>query len=153
MQKKAGFVRGTIFTVLVVGLASCVTQYRNHGYIPIQEELDQIKVGRDNKETVEQVFGPPAVRGIGEDNSWYYVESRFETYAYREPKEVERGLMAVSFSNSGLVSNIETFTLEDGEVVVLSRRVTPTPGRDFSFIRQLLGNVGAAPLGDLLDNP
>jgi len=41
-----------------------------------------------------------------------------------------------------VVSNVELFTLEDGQVVVLSRRVTGTSIQNVSFIRQLLGNVG-----------
>lgn len=153
MQKKAGIVRVALFVVLTAGLSACVTQYRNHGYIPPEEDVKSVTVGRDSKDTVLTAFGPPAVKGQGNDNSWYYVQSQFEHYAYREPVETQREVMAVSFSSSDKVSNIERFGLEDGQVVVLSRRVTPVTGRDNTFLRQLLGNVGSAPLADLTGGP
>ena len=41
-----------------------------------------------------------------------------------------------------MVSNIETFGLEKGQVVPLTRRVSDSAVTDKSFLRQLLGNIG-----------
>jgi hypothetical protein len=48
------------------------------------------------------------------------------------------------------VRNIETFGLQEGRVVALSRRVTDDNLRDTTFIRQLLGNVGRFDAGQIL---
>jgi outer membrane protein assembly factor BamE (lipoprotein component of BamABCDE complex) len=151
-EMKAGIVKVIVTTVLLVTLVSCTTRYRNHGYIPRQEELAKISVGKDTRDSVLEVIGPPAVLGVLGDTSFYYIESRFRHYAYRAPEEYEREVLVVSFSQSDRVANIERFGLADGQVVVLSRRVTETKGRTDSFLRQLLGNIGASPLGDVLGN-
>ena len=57
-------------------------------------------------------------------------------------KEIERQVVAISFSSNGVVQNIERFGLERGEVVQISRRVTSSSVKDKSFLRQLLGNIG-----------
>ena len=80
--------------------------------------------------------------GVMADSGWYYVRSRWEHIGARAPKEVDRQVVAISFDQSGKVSNIERFGLEKGQVVPLSRRVTETNVRGLSFIRRLLGAVG-----------
>ena len=50
-----------------------------------------------------------------------------------------------------MVSNVETFGLERGRVVSLSRRVTDGSVTDISFIGQLLGNLGNFQAGDFVD--
>ncbi len=49
-----------------------------------------------------------------------------------------------------LVENIEKFTLEDGRVVVLSRRVTSAPVKGPRILSQIFGNLGNADAGTLL---
>ena len=58
------------------------------------------------------------------------------------PKEIDRQVVAISFSDNGVVTNVERFGLERGRVVPLSRRVTSSSVRDQSLLRQLLGNIG-----------
>ena len=42
----------------------------------------------------------------------------------------------------GVVSNVSRYGLEDGKVIVLSRRITEGGSGEISFIRQMMGNVG-----------
>jgi len=51
-------------------------------------------------------------------------------------------VLAISFDQNGVLSNIESFGLEDGQVVTLSRRVTDSSVTNQNFLRQLLGNIG-----------
>jgi len=67
-----------------------------------------------------------------------------------EPREIDRQLVAISFDTRGVVQNVERFTLEDGRVVAISRRVTDSNIKGISFIRQLLGNIGNIRAGDIL---
>lgn len=135
-----------MLAVLVLG--ACVASYRNHGYIPPDDLLDEIVVGIDTRASVEDNVGSPTSGGILNDSGYYYVRSRFRNFAYRAPEEIERQVLAISFDDTGVVSNIERFELEDGKVVVLQRRVTETSVVDRSFIRQLLSSFGRiAPTG------
>lgn len=135
-------VRTAIAALVLLALAACTPIVRNHGYMPIDEDLSLITVGVDTRETVAQSIGAPSAGGVIEGGSFYYVRSRWETLAWRAPQEVDRQVLAITFDDAGVVENIERFTLADGRVVTLSRRVTETSIRNISFIRQLLGNLG-----------
>lgn len=136
------FARGLMMGVAVVALTACTVQYRNHGYVPTELALAEVQVGVDTRETVLDQIGTPTAGGVLGQSDFYYVNSRFRHFAWFEPEEVDRQLLAISFDEAGTVRNIETFGLEDGRVVVLSRRVTDDNIRDMTFIRQLLGNIG-----------
>ncbi len=126
----------------VVGLSGCVAQFRNHGYVPTPEDLAEVVVGTDSRETVATKVGTPSSAGVLNDSGYYYVRSRKRSYGPLRPREIERQVVAISFSESGIVQNVERFGLENGQVVVLQRRVTSASVSDQSFIRQLLGNLG-----------
>ncbi|MEM6887673.1 MAG: outer membrane protein assembly factor BamE [Pseudomonadota bacterium] len=144
VRRAAG--RGT--RVLLAGLATavflagCSAQYSNHGYIPPQEELDQIVVGIDTLDSVRETLGASASGTVLNDSGLFYVRSRVRTFAMLEPEVVEREVVAISFDTAGVVQNVERFGLERGQVVPLSRRVTSTGVTDVPFLRQLLGNIG-----------
>ncbi|MDU9003807.1 outer membrane protein assembly factor BamE [Sedimentitalea todarodis] len=130
--------------ILAVGLAiaGCTAIYRNHGYVPTEEDLAKVTVGVDTRDTVAEAVGVPSVSGVLNDSGYYYVSSRLRHYGALQPKVVERQLVAISFSQSGVVQNIERFGLEDGRVIALNRRVTESSVNDKTLLRQLLGNIG-----------
>lgn len=132
----------TSVLALCVFAAACTAQYRNHGYMPPEEDVANIIVGVDTRETVAETLGSPTAGGVLNDGGFYYVRSQFKTIGPFRPDEVSRELLAVTFTSNGTVANIERFGLEDGQVVRLSRRVTDNGLNDVSFLRQLLGNLG-----------
>ena len=80
--------------------------------------------------------------GLLTEEAWYYVQSEFKHNAFYAPEEIDREVLRITFDEEGLVENIERFGLEEGEVVVLSRRVTTSNTAGVSFLKQLLGNLG-----------
>ncbi len=128
--------------VVVAVIAGCSPIYRNHGYVPAEDELAAVEVGVDTRETVGQKIGRPSTSGLSNNDGWFYVQSRYKLVGPREPQEVERQVLVVNFAENGTVSNIGRFGLEDGRVVELSRRVTETNIKGVSFIGQLLGSIG-----------
>ena len=49
---------------VVITTAGCTPTYRNHGYIPPEEELQKLAVGVDTRATVESSVGPPTAGGV-----------------------------------------------------------------------------------------
>ncbi|MCG6904150.1 MAG: outer membrane protein assembly factor BamE [Rhodobacter sp.] len=123
-------------------IAACSNIDRKHGYVPLDEELDQIVVGVDTVDTVAELVGRPTTSGILSDSGWYYVESKFRAYGIRERKEIDRQVVAISFDEAGVVENIERFGLEQGKVIAISRRVTESNIKGITFVRQLFGSIG-----------
>ena len=129
--------------VAALGLTvACSPVIRNHGYVPVEEDLALLSVGLDTRESVTAAIGPPSAGGVLNESGFYYVASRFRHFGVLAPRETNREIVAISFDDAGVVSNIERFGLEDGQVVALSRRVTDSPVQNSTFLRQLLGNLG-----------
>lgn len=131
-----------IFAPVLFALGACSPQFRNHGFVPSEEDLSEIVVGIDNKASVDETIGAPSATGVLNDDGYYYVRSRTRTFGPRAPRVVDRQLVVIDFSDTGVVTNIQRFGLEDGRTVLLSRRVTDSPTKGKGIIRQLLGNVG-----------
>ncbi|NNE54268.1 MAG: outer membrane protein assembly factor BamE [Sulfitobacter sp.] len=136
-----GFSRALLLSA-ALSLSACAPQFSNHGYIPPQEDLEQIVVGSDTAETVADKIGIPQSSGVLSNSGYYYVRMRTRSIGPFAPQEIDRQVLAISFAENGVVQNIERFGLERGQVVPLERRVTSSPVSDKSFIRQLLGNLG-----------
>ncbi len=150
-QLKKSTTRFTLVAVTVGTLAACSAVYRNHGYTPTPDELNEIKVGVDTRDSVIEAVGAPSSGGVLDESGLYYVATRMRHYGPRAPQIVSRELVAISFNQSGTVKNVERFGLEDGRVIALQRRVTTSSVESSTFLRQLLGNLGnfnpAAALG------
>ena len=128
--------------IVCLALSACAATYDNHGYAPSDEDLEQIIVGVDTRDSVIDLVGRPGAAGVLNDSGYYYVKSRRRNFAYRAPQEIDRQVVAISFDQAGVVTNIERFGIERGRVITLSRRVTDSNTQGVSFIRQLLGNLG-----------
>jgi outer membrane protein assembly factor BamE (lipoprotein component of BamABCDE complex) len=142
--------RQGLMLVLLAAVTACSAVYRNHGYVPAEEELALVEVGKDTRETVGQKIGRPSTSGLLNDVGWFYVQSRYKLVGPREPKEIDRQVLAITFTEAGVVENIARYGLEDGRVVEISRRVTEPNVKGLSFIQQILGSFGRLQAGDLL---
>lgn len=132
-------------------LMACQPVYRNHGWAPKDADLAEITVGSDTRDSVREKIGDPGASGVLADSAWYYVESRWEHYGARAPREIDRQVVAVTFSTRGTVENVERFGLEHGQVVALSRRVSDSGIKGMPFLRQLFKSIGRLSAGQLLD--
>lgn len=134
--------RGLFVALLAMGLAACSARYQNHGYVPLEEDLSGIVVGVDTRGTVDDVIGAPSASGVLSGGDYYYVRSRIRHYGAFRPEVVERRVVAISFDETDVVANIESFDLADGKIVPLTRRVTDSSVVGNGFLRQILGNFG-----------
>jgi outer membrane protein assembly factor BamE (lipoprotein component of BamABCDE complex) len=135
--------------LLCAAFAACTPVIRNHGYVPAADELALVEVGVDTRETVNEKIGRPSTSGLLNDEGWYYVQSQYRLVGPREPQELDRKVLAVTFNEAGVVENIAVFGLEDGQIVEISRRVTETNIKGISLISQLLGSFGRISAGDV----
>lgn len=139
-----------VMLAVALSLSACTSMYRTHGYMPPEDELQQIVPGVDTRGTVEDIIGVPTTSGVTRDSGFYYIESQVRHFAYRRPEVTDRTILEISFDQAGVVQNIVTYGLEDGQVVPLTRRITRSGDGDISFIRKLFGNIGGLTADTLL---
>lgn len=141
----------TLALCVSVGLLACSPVERDHGYAPTDLDLEQVVVGESTRETVAAAVGRPSASGLLNETGWYYVHSRWRHRGARAPQEIERQVVAITFSEDGVVENVERFGLEDGKVVALSRRVTQSNIKGIGLIRQILGSFGRLRASNLVE--
>jgi outer membrane protein assembly factor BamE (lipoprotein component of BamABCDE complex) len=55
---------------------------------------------------------------------------------------IDRRVVAIEFDQNDIVTAMNEYGLEDGRVIDLQTRTTPTHGRKLTILQQLLGNIG-----------
>lgn len=136
-------VRHALLTATAVGLlAACEPTYRNHGFTPQIAELESIAAGDDTRGSVLRKLGRPSAYSSFDSDAWYYAASRVEHYAFYPPKVIERRVVAVRFGDTGVVEEVNRYGIEDGQVIDLITRRTPTYGREITALQQIFGNLG-----------
>ena len=137
--------RTTVLATLVIATAmasACAPVIRSHGYAPLQEDVVTITPGQDTRGSVQRKIGRPGSTGIFTDDGWYYVASQVEHYTYHDPKVIDRRIVAVTFDQNDVVASVNQYGLEDGRVIDLETRTTPTYGRQLTVLEQAFGNIG-----------
>jgi outer membrane protein assembly factor BamE (lipoprotein component of BamABCDE complex) len=146
-------IRSVLNVLIVLGLCvSCSSVIRNHGHIPLPSDLEKIKIGLDNKQSVQKLIGQPTTSGVLKNRSWYYVGSTVRHYGWKEPEEINRMVISISFNKADVVENIQRFSLSDGKDIKISSRMTKKKIKDNTFIRQLLGNFGRIDLPSVIND-
>jgi outer membrane protein assembly factor BamE (lipoprotein component of BamABCDE complex) len=129
-----------ISAVLLLG--GCVKDIDQRGNLPTKESLAELAIGEQTRQDVQGLLGTPATTAVFDDETWYYISSHTTQYAFYRTVELDRMIFAVSFDSRGILKDVRTFTMKDGHVVNIATRETPTKGREYSLLEQLLGNIG-----------
>lgn len=137
--------------LLLVGACSPIKH--THGYTPRANELEQIEVGIDTRTSVQNKLGRPSTLGAFNEDDWIYVSIKSETIAFFEPEVVEKQVVLISFDSSDVVADVGKYGIEEGRVIDLVNRTTPTSGRKLTLLQQVFKNVGryGSDQGNLLD--
>jgi outer membrane protein assembly factor BamE (lipoprotein component of BamABCDE complex) len=128
-----------------LGLAAgCTPVVSTHGYAPPEEMVSQVVEGVDTRGSVRRKLGRPGATGTFTEDGWYYVATTVSKKAFYAPRVVERRIIAIEFDDVDRVAAVRRYGLEDGRVVDLETRTTPTFGRELTILQQVLGNLGSA---------
>ena len=130
---------------VLAGLAACAPIKDVRGYVPDEEKVASVRVGADTRDTVQDKLGTPSSTATFGDPTWYYISTEQERYAYFQPDVTKRQILAIQFADDGKVNDIRTYGMEDGQVIALVDRETPSRGKEMSFLQQVFGNMGALP--------
>jgi len=123
-------------------IASCAATVEQRGNLPTPEKLAEIQPGVTSKDAVIKVLGSPSSVSIFNDKSWYYISRRTGQTAFFEPDVLDQQVYIVSFDDQGVVKTVDHKGVEDARAIDPVPRATPAPGRELTFLEQVIGNVG-----------
>ncbi|MEL6258712.1 MAG: outer membrane protein assembly factor BamE [Pseudomonadota bacterium] len=131
---------------IVVLAAACTPTRDFHGYRPDEAQPSEIEPGVDTRSTVLARLGSPSTKSLFDDNTWIYMSSSRERFAWRKPKVFRRSVTAIRFGDDDSVAELLEYDADDGVVVNYASTETPTRGRELGLLEQIFGTVGAVRL-------
>jgi len=112
-----------------------------HGYQIDEKSLDNVKVG-SSAEQVLVVMGTPSTTSTVGGDAWYYITQVTDRKVqFMSPKVVDQHVLAVYFDKDKKVQRLANYGMEDGKVVDMVSRTTPTGGAESTFLRNMFKNL------------
>lgn len=122
-------------------LAACQPQLEVRGNEPDPQALTAIQPGKSTKADVTNLLGSPSTVSTFNPNVWYYISERDTRLSFLKPKLLDQRVYVVEFDDQGLVKDLQAH-IDDTRQVAMNPRTTPAPGKELTFVEQLLGNFG-----------
>jgi outer membrane protein assembly factor BamE (lipoprotein component of BamABCDE complex) len=140
-----------ILAAMALAVAGCSANIAHRGYLAKPGAFGQVREGMAKSE-VEGILGSPSTTASVnyQGDSYYYISSTTEQRAFLNPKEVERQVIAIRFNQNDQVASLGQYGLEDGQVIEINSRTTPTKGRELSILQQIFGNIGKPGPGGII---
>jgi outer membrane protein assembly factor BamE (lipoprotein component of BamABCDE complex) len=123
-------------------LTACSNPIDQRGNLPDEKFLTQIQPGVTDKATVTRLIGSPSSVATFDTDTWYYISQKTREVAFFKPELVDQEVLAIDFTKEGVVRDVRHRGLDDRVAVVPDPKATPAPGREFTFLEQLIGNFG-----------
>ena len=123
-------------------LTACSPTVDIRGMLPKPEEVAKIQVGKSKDEEVLAILGTPSSALHYGGETWYYIHEKTETVSFFDPKVVEYQALVIDFDDNGRVKSLRQIDKNQLQDVGMTGRETPTAGREYSVLEQLIGNVG-----------
>ena len=128
--------------LLALGLGACVASVDQRGNLPEPEKIAQIQPGSTTRDQVVKILGTPSSTGVFNDKSWYYISRKTKQVAFFDKDVLDQQVFVVNFDGRGVVNSVDHKDLKDGREIAMAPGATPAPGRELTFVEQVLGNIG-----------
>ncbi len=141
---RARQVAGAIaLTLLLQGCAPTVTR---HGHHLSDTDISQVQTGMSQAQVSGVLGSPTTTATVSGAQTFYYISSTQEQTAFFTPKETDRKVLAVYFSQHGAVDRVAQYGLKDGKVINYSKNQTQSHAREDGILKSLFRNLGTKPL-------
>ena len=128
--------------IVVAPLGACSPTVSARGNLPTVDQLSQIKPGVTDKASITALLGSPSTIASFDDTTWYYISQKSEELAFFLPEARDPEVIAVVFDKDGIVKDVHKTTSKAPRNIAPVARTTPAPGKELSFVEQLIGNFG-----------
>lgn len=132
-----------IVLAAALAVAGCSSVITKHGHQFQDSDLQQIQPGM-TQDSVANILGTPATSSMLQSGTvFYYISSTTSQTSFMTPTEIDRKVVAVYFSQAGLVERVADYGMKDGKVFDFISRTTPSANsREEGVLRQLFRNLG-----------
>ena len=133
--------RALTASALLLVLSACTWPQEVRGNLPDADGVAGVQPGKSTKADVTRLLGSPSTIASFDNNTWYYIGRRIQRLTLEDPDLLEQRVYVVTFDDKGVCSGFQTHVNDEHDIAMVPR-ATPAPGKELSFIEQLLGNFG-----------
>lgn len=148
--KRTVIFSGLVAVPLLLSACNSTSEVFSHGYQMNEQALELVPVG-SSREQVLLSLGTPSTTSNQPDGSesYYYIsQKKARRVAFEKPRVIDQRVLAIYLDQANTVERIANYGMKDGKVFDFVARVTPTGGKELSFISQLLrGGQAFNPFG------
>ena len=132
----------TLFLAVCFFLGACTGIKSNNGYMPIKDNIDQLKVNVTTTSSARNILGEPALILGNREPIFVYSAQITDRVLFFEPKVISRDVLLLYFNKKKKLKKLDTFDLNDGKYVDLSADNTNLKDKERSLLSSIFSNVG-----------
>ena len=131
-----------LFLTICFFLGACTGIKSNNGYMPVKDNIDQLKVNVTTTSSAKNILGEPALILGNREPIFVYSAQITDRVLFFEPKVISRDVLLLYFNKKKKLKKLDEFDLNDGKYVDLSEDNTNLKDRERSLLSSIFSNVG-----------
>ena len=100
---------------------------KNHGFISLENKLEDIVINKSNKNDIIEIIGNPSTISKFDSNKWFYIERQQKNQTLFKlgiKKLSKNNILIIEFNKRGLVQNKKLVKLDDMNKLKYVKKVT-----------------------------
>ena len=123
-------------------LSACSGIRSNNGYMPVEDNVMQLKVNVTSSSSARVKLGEPALILGSREPMFIYASQVTNRVLFFEPKVISRDVLVLYFNKNKKLKKLKRFDLKDGKSFALNTDTTNLNAEQRSLIATLFSNVG-----------
>ena len=123
-------------------LNACSGIKSNNGYMPVKDNIDQLKINSTTSSLAKSILGEPALILGSQEPIFIYSSQITDRVLFLQPKVISRDVLALYFNKKKKLKKIDKFNLNDGKYIDLNSGDTNINNEKKSLISDIFSNVG-----------
>ncbi len=131
---------GLLVAPLSLSACNYTSEVFSHGYQMNEQALQLVPAGSSREQVLLSLGTPSTISNQpdGAETFYYISQKKARRVAFEKPVVVDQRVLAIYMNESSTVERIANYGIKDGKVFDFVGRVTPTGGKELSFLSQLL---------------
>ncbi len=100
---------------------------KNHGFISLENKLEEIVINKSNKNDIIKIIGYPSSISKFNTNKWFYIERKQTNqslFKLGTKKISKNNILVVEFNNKGLIEKKKMIDLSDMNELKYVKKIT-----------------------------
>ena len=123
-------------------LSACSGIKSNNGYMPVEDNIMQLKVNVTSSSSARLKLGEPALILGNREPIFIYASQVTNRVLFFEPKVISRNVLVLYFNKNQKLTKLNRFNLKDSKSFELNTGATKLNAEQRSLVATLFSNVG-----------